>query len=82
MSKVGNYEFIIWRFLTHEEAKQVLNDFHSGACGSHLSGMATAQKILHAGYFWPSIFKYCRKAVMKFPPCQHFYPKKYTHLSP
>ena len=50
---------ILWRCLTHEEAEHVLNDFHSGACGGHLSGMATAQKILHTGYFWPSVFKDC-----------------------
>ena len=35
-------DFILWWCLTHEEAEQVLNDFHSGACCSHLSGMATA----------------------------------------
>ena len=37
-------------FLTLEEAKVVLNDCHSGACGGHLSGLTTTQKILHAGY--------------------------------
>ena len=42
---------ILQRCLTDEEVEQVLNDFHSGACGGHLSGMATAQKILRAGYF-------------------------------
>ena len=57
----------------------MLNDFHSGACGGHLSGMATAKKILCAGYFWPSSFKDCHEAIKKFPPCQHFYPKKRTH---
>ena len=29
---------ILRRFLTHEEAKIVLNDSYSGACGGHLSG--------------------------------------------
>ena len=37
--------------LTHEEAEVVLNDCHGGACGGHLSGISTAQKILRAGYF-------------------------------
>ena len=32
---------VLWRCLTHEEAEKVLNDFHSGACGGHLSGLAT-----------------------------------------
>ena len=44
--------------------------------------MATAQKILRIGYLCPSIFKYCHELVKKFPPCQHFYPKKHTHPTP
>ena len=60
----------------------MLNDFHSGACGGHLSGMATAQKILRAGYFWPSVFKDCHDIVKKCPPRQHFYPKNHTHPAP
>jgi hypothetical protein len=35
---------ILRHCLTHEEAESVLNDFHSGACGGHLSGLATTQK--------------------------------------
>jgi hypothetical protein len=70
---------ILWRCLIHEEAEHVLNDCHLGACGGHLSGMATAQKILRAGYFWPSIFKDCIEAVKKCPPCQIFNKKARTH---
>ena len=44
--------------------------------------MDTTQKILRVGYFWPSVFKYCHEVVKKCPPCQHFYPKKRTHLAP
>jgi hypothetical protein len=66
---------ILWRCLIHEEAERVLNDCHLGACGGHLSGMATAQKILRAGYFWPSIFKDCIEAIKKCPPCQIFNKK-------
>ena len=50
----------------------MLNDCHGGACGGHLSGLATAQKILRAGYFWPSIFKDCIEAVKRCHPCQVF----------
>ena len=49
--------------LTHEEAKRVLNDCHSGVCGGHMSGYATTQKILCVGYFWPFLFKDCITAV-------------------
>ena len=60
---------LLRRCLTHEEAEVVLNDCHGGACGGHLSGLATAQKILRAGYFWPSIFKDCIEAVKRCHPC-------------
>ena len=59
-----------------------MNDCHSGACGGHLSGMDTTQKILCVGYFCPLIFKECHEAVKKFPPFQLFYPKKHTHPTP
>ena len=42
---------VLRRCLTLEEAERVLNDCHSGTCGGHMSGYATAQKILRAGYF-------------------------------
>jgi hypothetical protein len=37
---------ILCCFLNHEEYEVVLNDYHSGACGGHLSGLEIAQKIL------------------------------------
>ena len=33
---------ILLRCLTRDEAKTILNDYHSGACGGHLSGLETA----------------------------------------
>ena len=54
--------------LTHDEAKVVLNDFHRGMCGGHLSGLSTAQNFLRAGYFWPSIFKDYVNAIKKCRP--------------
>ena len=44
--------------------------------------MAIAQKILCAGYLWPSIFKECHEDVKKLPLYQHFYLKRHTHPSP
>ena len=50
---------VLRHFLTHEEYDIILNDCHPRACGSHPSGLATAQKILRADYFFPSIFNHC-----------------------
>lgn len=49
-----------------------MNDCHSGACGGHQSGYATAQNILRASYFWPTIFKYCITVVRSCHACQIF----------
>jgi hypothetical protein len=56
-----------------------MNDCHSGACGGHLSGLATTQKILHTRYFWPLIFKDCITIVKKCHPCQIFSWKMRAH---
>eukprot|EP00253_Pinus_taeda_P006880 PITA_06880 len=73
---------ILRRCLTLEEAKSVLNECHSGACGGHLSGLATAQRILRGGYFWPSLFKYCVEAVKRYHPCQVYTRKMRAHPAP
>jgi hypothetical protein len=68
--------------LTFEEAEKSLNDCHSGACGGHMSGYATAQKILCAGYFWPSLFNDCITVVQKCHACQTYQQKIRSHLAP
>ena len=61
---------ILYHCLTHEDAEVVLNDFHGGECGGHLSGLSTTQNILRVGYFWPLIFKDCIEVVKRCHPCQ------------
>ena len=60
----------------------MLNDCHSGAYGGHLSGLATAQKILRVGYFWRSIFKDCMESVKQCHPCQVCTQNMRAHLAP
>lgn len=73
---------ILRRCLTLREVESMLNDFHSGACGGHLSRLTTTQKILRASYFWPSIFKDCIEVVKCCHPCQVYTRKMRTHLAP
>ena len=70
---------ILRRCLTLEEVESILNDFHSGACGGHISGLATTQKILRVCYFWPLIFKDFMEAVKKYNPCQIYTWKMHAH---
>jgi hypothetical protein len=61
---------ILRRCLTIDEADRVLTDCHSGACGGHLSGISMAQKIIRAGYFWPTLFHDCIHVVKQCEQCQ------------
>ena len=68
--------------LTFEKAERVLSDYHSGACGGHMFGYATAQKILCTGYFWPSIFKDYILAISFCHTCQIYQWKMCVPPSP
>jgi hypothetical protein len=65
-----------------DEVEKALNDFHSGACGGHMSGYATAQKILRAGYFLPSLFNDCIIIVQKCHALQTYNKKIWSHPTP
>jgi hypothetical protein len=73
---------ILHRCLIHKEAKLILNDCHTGACGGHLSGLETTQNILRVGYFWPALIKDCVESVKKCHPCQIFSRKMRAHPAP
>ena len=75
-------DLVLRRYLVHEEAEKVLNDFHARACGDHLSGWETTQKILHAGYFWPILFKDCINVIKRCHPCQIYTRKMHAHPAP
>lgn len=68
--------------LTFQEAGKNLNDYHFGACGGHMSGYATAQNILRAGYFWLSMFKDCITTIKKFHNCQIYDHKLWAPPAP
>ena len=75
-------DLVLRIFLVHEEAKQVLNDFHAGACGGHLSGWETTHKIMRARYFWATILKDCINSIKKCHPFQVYTRKMRAHPAP
>ena len=73
---------ILRRCVTHDKDERIMNDCHSRACGSHLFGVASAQKILCVGYFWPSTFKDCINDVKKCHSFQIFSKNMRAHPTP
>nr|XP_025702844.1 uncharacterized protein LOC112803575 [Arachis hypogaea] len=39
------------------DTEYILREIHKGCCGHHIGGKTLAQKIIRAGYFWPTIIR-------------------------
>ena len=63
---------VLLNCLVEEEAKKVMEDFHKGDCGGHHFWKTTANKILRAGYYWPTLFADVYKKVKGYHWCQIF----------
>ena len=50
---------IMRRCVPHDEQVRILTFCHSEAYGGHFSARKTADKILQAGFYWPTLFKDC-----------------------
>jgi len=71
-----NHEGILLNCLLKDEANKVLDEFHAGDCGGHLYWKSTADKILRAGFYWPTLFSDVKKFVTSCHKCQIFEGKK------
>ena len=54
------------------EVPSILATCHDKACRGHFPGQLTYQKILRAGYFWPTLFKDAHAYVKKCDVCQRY----------
>ena len=54
--KLGPNEILQVYVLEHER-QQILSEAHAGIAGGHYAGKPTAQKILTAGLWWPTLHK-------------------------
>ena len=48
---------IIRKCVPEEEHEGILSHCHDSACGGHFASQKTAMKVLHLGFYWPSLFK-------------------------
>src|ERR1700733_11766157 len=65
-----NYDSILLRCLEKSEAQKVLQELHDGPAGGHFGADTTAHKIIHAGYYWPTLFRDTHEYVRKCLNCQ------------
>jgi hypothetical protein len=63
---------VLLNFLLEDEAQQTMKEFHKGDCGGHHYWKTTVNKILRAGFYWPTIFSDVYKGVTTCHECQIF----------
>ncbi|XP_016199717.1 uncharacterized protein LOC107640730 [Arachis ipaensis] len=61
--------------LRPDQTDYVLSELHEGCCGHHIEGKALAQKLVEAGYYWPSMMSDSQKFVKK---CRRLSPSTIT----
>ncbi|XP_050264018.1 uncharacterized protein LOC126708230 [Quercus robur] len=60
------------RCLAPEEANYVLREVHEGACGNHSGARSLIQKVVRAGYYWPTVQVDAKAYVKACDKCQRF----------
>ena len=53
-----NYDKVLFRYLEKDDVEHILTKLHHGLGSGHFSGETTAHKVLRAGYYWSTLFKY------------------------
>ena len=56
--------------LKKDNAEHSLIELHDGPKGVHFTGETTAHKVLRAGYYWPTLFRYAHAHACKCEICQ------------
>ena len=67
---------ILLNCLLKSKANKILEEFHASDCGGHLYWKTIADKILRAGFYWPTLFADVKKIVTSCHKCQNFEGKK------
>jgi hypothetical protein len=63
---------VLRRCVTAMEIPTILSACHDSACGGHFSGTLTAQKVLRAGYYWPTLFQDAHEYTKRCDACQRY----------
>ncbi|KAK2373754.1 hypothetical protein QL285_074768 [Trifolium repens] len=54
------------------ESQRILREIHDGSCGSHIGGRSLADKVIRAGFFWPTILSDAKGYVRSCDKCQRY----------
>ena len=60
------------RCLGPDESNNVLREVHEGACDNHSGARASVHKVIHVGYYWPTIQADAKAYIKACDQCQRF----------
>nr|XP_009757669.1 PREDICTED: uncharacterized protein LOC104210465 [Nicotiana sylvestris] len=75
-----SFEGLFLRCLDKEEARQAMEEAHSGSCGAHQSGPKLHFPIKRMGYYWATMVKGCMNHAKRCQACQ--FHANYIHQPP
>ena len=55
-----------------DESNYVLREIHEGSCRNHSRARALVHKVVHVGYYWPTIQADAKAYVKVCDQCQYF----------
>ncbi|KAE8733240.1 Detected protein of unknown function [Hibiscus syriacus] len=73
---------MLLRCLNTSEAQNVIEEVHSGICGTHANGLSMARKIMRYGYYWATMHTDCIDYAKKCHKCQIYADKIHVPPSP
>ena len=73
---------IIRKCVSEVEQKGILSHCHDSACGGHFASQKTAMKVLHSGFYWPSLFKNSYTMCKQCDKCQRLGKISHRHMMP
>ncbi|KAK8951440.1 hypothetical protein KSP39_PZI003040 [Platanthera zijinensis] len=65
---------LLARCVSEKEASRVLEEVHSGECGSHSGSRTLEGRVLRQSYFWPALRKDAEEFARRCRKCQEFAP--------
>ena len=60
------------RCLAPDKVNYMLREVHEGACGNHSRARSLVHKVIHNGYYWPTIQANAKAYVKVCDQCQRF----------
>jgi hypothetical protein len=68
--------------ISREESIQLLQDIHSGVCGSYSSCRSIIGKVLRLSFYWPTAKDDAMEVITKCNDCQFFQKQITKHVNP